>query len=81
MKTWANIFWLGIYVCNKEQSKGNGTIIMKYLLNYFNKNFENEQLYLTVHQNNVKALNLYKKFNFKIIENISDKNMYKMKLN
>ena len=74
-----NIHWLGICVLDKFCGNGYGKLIMNYLINYFNENISNnESLYLCVHTNNIPALNLYKKFNFKIIDEIKAKNFYKM---
>ena len=79
-----NIHWLGICILDKFCGNGYGKLIMNYLINYFNEKisiFNNESLYLCVHTNNIPALKLYEKYNFKIIDEIKEKKFYKMKYN
>lgn len=65
--------WLGICVIESKTKLGYGKKIMNYLTKYADKNKIN--LKLSVHKFNIKAVNLYKKFNFiKISE--SDKSLY-----
>lgn len=67
--------WLGICVLKKFRGKGYGKLIIKKLIEVANKkNIEN--IFLTVDKENIPAINLYKKFDFKII-NEYDK-YYKM---
>jgi ribosomal protein S18 acetylase RimI-like enzyme len=74
-----NKYWLGICILDKFCGNGYGKIIMNYLINYFDENISNnEPLYLCVHTNNISALKLYEKFNFKIVDEIKEKNFYKM---
>ena len=76
----SNKNWLGICILKQYIGMGNGTLILKNLLNYYYNNILNEQLYLTVYKNNKHAIYLYKKFGFKEIE-ITEKNMILMSLN
>ena len=67
--------WLGICVLKKFRGKGYGKLIIKKLIEVASKkNIEN--IFLTVDKENIPAINLYKKFDFKII-NEYDK-YYKM---
>lgn len=60
-------YWLGIYIINEYQNQKLGSLLLKYIL-------QNEKIYklneinLTVDINNLSAIKLYKKNNFKIIE-------------
>ena len=59
--------WLGICVLKKFRGKGYGKLIIKKVIEVANKkNIEN--IFLTVDKENIHATNLYKKFDFKIIE-------------
>lgn len=58
-----NKLWLGIIVSDTEHGKKYGDFIMDDLLADIK-----EDVYLTVDKNNIKAFELYKKKNFKIIE-------------
>lgn len=55
-----NKVWLGVCLKSSHVGKGNGSILMSYLL----KNFY-ENIYLSVDVDNLRGLGLYKKFNFK----------------
>jgi ribosomal protein S18 acetylase RimI-like enzyme len=79
-----NIYWLGICILDEYQGKGFGNQMMTKLIEIF-KEKQNEitseitnELYLIVDKDNLKAINLYKKFNFNIIED--NNTYYKMKL-
>ena len=64
--------WLGIAVSQHGQGNGFGTKIMKDLTyNY------SSQITLSVDRDNVKAINLYQKFNFKTVDEF--KNYFIMK--
>lgn len=56
--------WLGICILEKYTGKGYGNQMMKYLIKSSNK----EKISLTVDNDNMKAINLYKKFNFIVYE-------------
>ena len=51
-----------IYIEDKYRNKGIGSSIIKNLLS------KNKLIYLWVYKENIKAISLYKKLNFKIIE-------------
>lgn len=84
------VYWLGVYVLPEHQNKGNGTIIVKYLINYFRyhilysftgNKLNEPKLYLTVHKDNISAVSIYRKYNFEIVpgvEGINDSSSYKM---
>ena len=57
--------WLGICILSEYQGKGYGKQIMNYLLEYSRKNHINE-IILSVDKDNVKAISLYKKYDFKV---------------
>lgn len=59
----SNRNFLGICVLPEYQSKGIGKKLISYLLDNFH-----DTLYLTVDNDNDRAISLYKKFNFKLIE-------------
>jgi len=61
--------WLGICVLKKYHSRGYGKIIINNLINYYNLNLEKYNLVLTVDEDNINAINFYKKYNFISIEN------------
>ena len=64
---------LNFVIKKNYQNKGYGKLLLKmFLCLYENKNF-----FLEVFKDNIKAINLYKKFNFKIIG--ERKNFYKNK--
>ena len=60
-----NIDLLYIAVDENYQQKGIGTQLLQYFVNNYQVN--NKTITLEVAENNEKAYNLYKKFNFKII--------------
>ena len=59
--------WLGILVSDSHQNKGFGKSIMKILLDSFKK-MNDKRLYLSVDEDNLKAVSLYKKFGFNLLE-------------
>ena len=62
-----NKYWFGICILENYQGKGYGKKIMEYIFNHEKiKNIDN--IYLTVDKINYIAINLYKKYNFYIIE-------------
>jgi ribosomal protein S18 acetylase RimI-like enzyme len=58
-----DICWLGICILDKYQSYGYGTHIIEYLI----ENANNNSIYLTVDDSNIKAISLYHKFGFIIV--------------
>ena len=71
------INWIGLCVLQEYQGKKYGKQLMNYLLNYVDENgFDNIQL--TVDIDNWKAISLYTKNNFKIVN--QQQNHYRMKL-
>ena len=71
-------YFLGICILSNYQNNGYGNIIMNCLINKFNETFGLSELFLTVDKNNIKAIKLYKKFNFNIYFETND--FYLMKL-
>jgi perosamine synthetase len=61
-----NKYWLGIYINDAYQNKGLGNKIIKYLINHYK--IDNE-IFLTVDNDNICAKKLYLKNGFKDIEN------------
>lgn len=64
-----NTIWFGIAVADSFKGKGIGKKIMKYLIDYADK-IEVSELKLSVDLNNSVAINMYKKFNFKLEEKL-----------
>ena len=63
--------WLGIMVSESEKGKGFGKVIMSYLISFCKENkFSN--IFLTVDKNNLNAIFLYQKFDFKIVSEFSE---------
>jgi ribosomal protein S18 acetylase RimI-like enzyme len=75
-----NKVWLGICVSEKFINQGLGSRIMASLTEKADSIFINE-LYLQVDIDNVSAVNLYKKFNFEIIENKHEKYFVMKRIN
>jgi ribosomal protein S18 acetylase RimI-like enzyme len=73
-----NIYWLGICILDEYQGKGFGNQMMIKLIEIFKEKQLSKELYLTIDKDNQKAYNLYKKFNFNLIEDTNT--YYKMKL-
>lgn len=66
--------WLGIMVSESEKGKGFGKVIMSYLISYCKENkFSN--IFLTVDKNNLNAIYLYQKFDFKIVSEFSQSSL------
>lgn len=62
-----NKYWFGICILENYQGKGYGKKLMEYIFNH--KKITNiDKIYLTVDKINDIAINLYKKYNFYIIE-------------
>ena len=64
--------WLGIAVTEEYCSKGLGKMMMNKLINYAKRHQVNK-IFLSVDNDNLRAINLYKKFNF-VEEDKKDKN-------
>ncbi|SFV60239.1 N-Acetyltransferase PseH involved in the biosynthesis of pseudaminic acid [hydrothermal vent metagenome] len=63
---------LGIYI--NPMLKGYGTLLMSKIIDYsFNKLYL-KVLQANVYEDNIKAINLYKKFNFRIVNSTKDIN-------
>ncbi len=54
---------INIIVDKNSRGKSIGTNLLNYVLSIYNKHI----FYLEVSEDNIRAINLYKKFNFKII--------------
>jgi len=67
---------IGLYKNPNKQKVGS--VLMKHLINYGFNVLGLEKLILYVYENNQKAVNLYKKFNFKIVD--KKDNLLKMEL-
>ncbi len=63
---------LGIYV--NPALKGYGTLLMSKIIEYAFDKLNIQVLNANVYEDNMKAINLYKKFNFKIVNTTKDKN-------
>jgi ribosomal protein S18 acetylase RimI-like enzyme len=62
-----NKYWFGICILDKYQGNGYGKKMMKYIFNH-DKIKNIGKIHLTVDKINDIAINLYKKFDFYIIE-------------
>lgn len=71
---------LGIYA--NPELKGYGTLLMSKIIEYAFNELKIKVLNANVYKNNLKAINLYKKFNFKTVTTTEDKNakLQKMEL-
>lgn len=71
-----NDVWLGIAVSDNYRGKGYGEKMLKYLIKYAKvKNIQ--QIKLSVDNNNIPAINLYKKYGFiEYKEDMVKKNYY-----
>jgi UDP-4-amino-4,6-dideoxy-N-acetyl-beta-L-altrosamine N-acetyltransferase len=69
---------LGIYA--NPKLKGQGPLLMECIINYAFHTLELQQLYANVFMENKRAINLYKKLNFKIVDSMKNKKMYCMEL-
>ena len=63
---------LGIYI--NPKLKGYGSLLMNKIIEYAFNELNVKVLNANVYEENLKAINLYKKFNFKIVNKIQDKN-------
>ena len=63
---------INIYIDTKFQGKGYGKKSMYLLINYIKNILKLKNIFLDVHKDNIKALNLYKKIGF-IIDNEKSK--------
>ena len=73
-----NKYWLGICLLEEYQGKGYGKQMMNALIDIFN-NTDIDTLYLTVDKENSKAISMYKKYSFNIID--EEESYYIMCLN
>ena len=73
-----NKYWLGICLLEGYQGKGYGKQMMNALIDIFN-NTDIDTLYLTVDKENSKAISMYKKYSFNIID--EEESYYLMCLN
>lgn len=64
-------YWLGIYIDTKYQQQKLGSLLLDYILNH-TKIFGIDKINLTVDVDNHKAINLYRKNNFKIIKTLEN---------
>lgn len=71
---------LGIYV--NPTLRGYGTLLVSKIIEYAFQELRVKTLYANVYEKNSKAINLYKKFNFKTIDTIKNSNgkLQKMEL-
>jgi RimJ/RimL family protein N-acetyltransferase len=69
-------FWLGICILETYHGMGLGSKMLEYIFNHEKIKVLSE-IYLTVDSINTKAINLYKKFDFDIVEQRD--NIYVMK--
>lgn len=74
-----NKIWLGVCISENNKGKGFGKLIVESLINFAISSKKVPQIRLSVDKNNIKAINLYKYFNFNIIK--EDKKNYYMLLN
>lgn len=63
--------WLGIAMTEGYTGKGFGKKIMDYLLNYADEN-NLPAIHLSVDKDNLAAVSLYKKLNFKIVKELNE---------
>lgn len=62
-----NQYWIKIYIINEYQNQKLGSLLLKYILQN-EKVYKINEINLTVDINNLSAIKLYKKNNFKIIK-------------
>jgi ribosomal protein S18 acetylase RimI-like enzyme len=72
--------WLGLAVADNYQGQGYGTQMLRYLINSAFEQQE-EAIYLSVDKSNDIAIRLYIKKGFFIIDDLTDKAVYKLLLN
>lgn len=63
---------INFIIRKKYQNKGYGSLLMQKTLNIINNHTEINKIILNVKTTNLKAIKLYKKFGFEIIERIED---------
>ncbi len=63
---------INFIIRKKYQNKGYGSLLMQKTLNIVNNHTEINKIILNVKTTNLKAIKLYKKFGFEIIERIED---------
>ena len=63
---------INFIIRKKYQNKGYGSLLMQKTLNIVNNHIEINKIILNVKTTNLKAIKLYKKFGFEIIERIED---------
>ena len=57
--------WLDRYLIDEEfQGQGLGSIMLQALINHLNKLYKCNEIYLSLYENNQRALHIYEKFNF-----------------
>jgi len=61
---------LGIYI--NPKLRGYGTLLMSKIIDYSFQELKIKTLYANVYEKNTKAINLYKKFNFKTVDTMED---------
>ena len=71
-----NFIEIGLF--KNPNKKRVGSILLKEALNYAKKHYPNKKIILYVYKHNKKAIHLYKKFGFKIVD--KRKNILKMEL-
>lgn len=71
-----DVIWLGICVSDYKVGLGYGSLVMEYIIEH-SKNNNVKEVSLTVDVDNLLALELFKKFGFKIME--KTKSYYIMK--
>ena len=62
-----NQYWIKIYIINEYQNQKLGSLLLKYILQN-EKVYKINEINLTVDINNLSAIKLYKKNNFKIVK-------------
>ncbi len=70
IKNNSNVCDLGLY--SNPNIKGVGDILLKEIINFAFKELNKERLLAEVYKNNIKAINLYKRFNFFVIDDNKD---------
>lgn len=60
-------YWIGLYIHDNYQNRGYGKILLNHLIKISKDLFINI-LYLSVYNENIVAIHIYKKFGFKVIQ-------------
>jgi len=71
--------WLGMFVLKNFQKKGYGLLILENLIKIARK-YKLKDIFLSADETNHKAINLYKKFSFKIVKKEKEKFFMKLQL-